>query len=142
MLLTDPLVLRTRRVVRSAFGLDSASLLLAGMVETIYLLLTLYLHSQPMAATTLALWTVLKLLKLSIYLLMAALFASAILSWTNPHTPFGPVLHGITEPFLRPLRRLVPPAGNFDFSVLVLFLLLQLILMLPLAWLELNVLSL
>jgi YggT family protein len=50
------------------------------------------------------------------------------------------VLHSVTEPFLRPLRRLVPAAGSFDFSVLVMFIILELILKLPVAWLESRVL--
>lgn len=136
MLITNPLVLRARRFIPALFGLDTASLLLAAFVEVGYLYATLALHSYPMNVSPLLLWAALKLVKLSVYLLMGALFASALLSWTNPNTPFGPVLHTITEPFLRPLRRFVPASGGFDFSVLVLFLVLQLILKLPVAWLE------
>jgi YggT family protein len=140
MLVTNPLVLRTRRFIPALMGFDTASLLLAGLVEAGYLLATLALHSYPMSALPLLLWAIIKLIKLSIYLLMGALFVSALLSWTNPNTPFAPVLHSVTEPFLRPLRRWVPAAGSVDFSMLVLFLILQLILMLPLAWLESRVL--
>ncbi len=136
MLITNPLVLRVRRFIPALRGLDTASFLLAGLVEAGYLYATLVLHDYPMGVLPLIAWTALKLFKLSVYLLMGTLFASALLSWTNPHTPFGPVLHSVTEPFLRPLRRLVPTAGSFDFSVLVMFIILQLILKLPVAWLE------
>lgn len=136
MLITNPLVLRTRRLIPALFGLDTASLLLAGLMEAGYLLATLGLHSYPMGVLPLLAWTVLKLIKLSLYLLMGSLLVSALLSWTNPNTPFAPVLRSVTEPFLRPLRRWVPAAGSFDFSVLIMFLILQLILMLPVAWLE------
>jgi YggT family protein len=140
MLITNPLVLRARRFIPAIMGLDTASLLLAGLVEAGYLLATLGLHGYPMGALPLLAWTVLKLCKLSVYLLMGVLFVSALLSWTNPNTPFAPVLHSVTEPFLRPLRNRIPAAGSVDFSVLVMFLILQLILMLPLAWLESRVL--
>ena len=140
MLLTNPLVLRVRRFIPALMGFDTASLLLASLVEIGYLYATLALHSYPMAILPLLAWAAIKLFILSIYLLMGALFVSALLSWTNPHTPFGPVLHSVTEPFLRPLRRLVPPAGSFDFSVLVMFIILELILKLPVAWLESRVL--
>ncbi len=136
MLITNPLVLRTRRFIPALMGLDTSSLLLAGLAEAGYLFATLALHNYLMGALPLLVLTVVKLIKLSIYLLMGALFVSAILSWTNPNTPFAPVLYTITEPFLRPLRRWVPVAGGIDFSVLVLFLILQLILILPIAWLE------
>ena len=141
MLLTNPVVLRTRRYIPAMLGLDTASLLLAGLVEAGYLLLTLSLHSYPMGGLALFGWTVVKLCKLSVYLLMGGLFATALLSWTNPHTPFAPILHSMTEPFLRPLRRWVPTASGLDFSVLVLFVILELILKLPLAWLESLVLN-
>jgi YggT family protein len=136
MLITNPLVLRARRFIPAVMGLDTASFLLAYLVEAGYLYATLALHDYPMGALPLIAWTALKLIKLSVYLLMGALFASALLSWTNPNTPFGPVLHSVTEPFLRPLRRLVPTAGSFDFSVLAMFIILQLILKLPIAWIE------
>ena len=138
MLLTNPLVLRARRFIPAMMGLDTASLLLAAIVESGYIFATLALHGYQMGGLTLIAGTVLKLFELSLYLLMGVLFASAILSWTNPHTPFAPVLHSVTEPFLRPLRRLIPPAGSIDFSVLVLFIILEMILKLPLAWLEIQ----
>ena len=140
MLITNPLVLRARRFIPAIMGLDTASFFLASLVEAGYLYATLALHEYPMGLLALLAWTALKLFKLSVYLLMGVLFASALLSWTNPNTPFGPVLHSVTEPFLRPLRRLVPTAGSFDFSVLVMFIILQLILKLPVAWFESRVL--
>lgn len=136
MLLTDPVVLRLRRFVPSAWGLDTATLLLALAVEMLYLFATLLVHTYPVGLLPLFAWTLVKLLKVSVYLLMFALFLQALLSWTNPQSPFAPILNAVTAPFLRPLRRFVPTTGNFDFTVIALFLLCQLILMLPLAWLE------
>ncbi len=37
---------------------------------------------------------------------------------------------GLFEPMLKPIRRVVPPMGNFDWSFLVLYLLIVLIRML------------
>jgi YggT family protein len=76
------------------------------------------------------------LLKYSIYLLIAAVFIQAILSWVNPYSPVAPVLDSLTRPFMLPLRKLVPMVGRVDLSPLVLFLICQIILMLPIAWLE------
>lgn len=136
MLLTNPLVLRARRFIPTAWGLDSATLLLAAIVEMSYLAATLSLHSYPISVLPLFAWTLVKLVKISVYLLMGALFIEALLSWTNPNTPFAAVLNSITRPFLVPFRRLVPQTGGFDFSFLILFFLCQIVLMLPLAWLE------
>jgi len=81
-------------------------------------------------------WTAVKLLKISIYLLVATLLAEAILSWVNPHTPLAPMLAAVNRPFLQPLRRRIPPVGNVDLSPLLLLVVCQLLLMLPVAWFE------
>ncbi|MGC2164721.1 MAG: YggT family protein, partial [Gallionella sp.] len=95
MVLTNFAVLRVRRFVPSAFGLDSATLLLALLVELVYLtgvvsIQEIPLHGLPLPG--LIVLAMVKLLKTSIYLLMAAVFLQAILSWVNPHTPLSPVL--------------------------------------------------
>ena len=55
------------------------------------------------------------------------LFARAIMSWfpVRPGTPWASlygVLLDLTEPLLAPLRKVIPPAGIFDLSFLVLIL--------------------
>ena len=57
---------------------------------------------------------------------LAVLFARAIMSWfpVRPGTPLATlysVLLDLTEPLLAPLRRVIPPAGMFDLSFMVLF---------------------
>ena len=136
MLLTNLLVLPVRRLVPRAWGLDLATLLLAFGVEMIYLGATLYLHHSIISVLPLVLWVLVKLVKISIYLLMGALFIEALLSWTNPDNSLMALLRSMTRPFLKPFQRLVPPAGGFDFSFLILFYLLYIILVLPVGWLE------
>ena len=139
MALTDFIVLRARRFIPAAKGFDTASLLLAFVVEMIYLIAVLWAQGFQFVVfpfSGLLAWTVVKLLKLSLYLLMAALFAQALLSWTNPHTPIAGLLNVVTHPFLTPLRRRIPPLGNIDLTLLVLLILCQLILSVPLGWLE------
>jgi YggT family protein len=132
ILLTNPLVRPTRRIIPSIRMLDTASILLALLVELAFLCATLLLHGHGVGSWLLPVWALLRLLKISIYLLLGALFLEALLSWTNPHAPFAPVLSSLTRPFLRPLRRLVPPKGSLDFSFLILFFLCSLILTVPL----------
>ena len=81
-------------------------------------------------------WSAVKLLKISIYLLMSALVAQAILSWVNPFTPIAPLLAAITYRFLRPLQKVLPLFGNVDLSPLLLLVICQIILLAPLAMLE------
>jgi YggT family protein len=68
---------------------------------------------------------------LNVYLLI--LVARAILSFfpVRPGTglaSFSHVLAQLTEPVIAPVRRIIPPAGMFDLSFLVVFIVIQLIL--------------
>jgi YggT family protein len=77
-----------------------------------------------------------RLIELSLYMLIIAVFVQAIMSWVSPYNPLAGVLSALTRPFLRPLQRRIPPVGNVDLTPLILFVLCQLIIMLPLRWLE------
>ncbi len=141
VILTNPLVLPARRMIPAVRVLDMATLLLAFLVETAYLCAFLWVHDHPLNVWLVPAWALLRLFKISVYLLMGALFLEALMSWTNPHAPFAPVLKSITLPFLRPLRRFVPPAGNLDFSFLILFFLCYVIVALPVDGLEVLIMS-
>jgi YggT family protein len=139
MALTDFLVLRVRRYIPPLRGYDSASLLLALFFEAFYLSAYIWLQGVPaniFPVPGLLVWALVGLLQLSIILLMGSVIAEAILSWVNPHTPFAPLLAAINRPFVTPLRRHIPPLGQFDLSPLLLLIICKLILMLPLAVLE------
>ena len=56
---------------------------------------------------------------------MWMLIISALISWVNPD-PFHPIvrfLHAVTQPMLKPIRRLVPPlGGRVDISPIILII--------------------
>ena len=79
----------------------------------------------PLALAGLA---ALDLFRYSLYLLVFAVIVQVIFSWVNPYAPMAPVLDAMTRPFLRPLRRLIPPVGGFDLTPLVLLVLVQIVL--------------
>jgi YggT family protein len=61
---------------------------------------------------------------LSVYLIVLVL--RAVMSWFpvrsgSPVASINSFLFQITEPLLAPLRRIIPPAGMFDLSFIVLF---------------------
>lgn len=139
MAITDFLVLPLRRHLPSFAGLDSATLLLALLAELLYLTGLFFAqaeitHGFPLAG--LLVLTLVKLLKISIYLLMGAVIIQAILSWVNPYTPVAPLLNAVSHPFLMPLRRIVPLFGNVDLSPLLLLIACQLIVIAPVGMLE------
>ena len=52
----------------------------------------------------------------------------ALMSWVvQSRSPAQMVFHQLTEPFLRPIRRILPDLGGIDLSVLVAFLALNVI---------------
>jgi len=77
-----------------------------------------------------------RLISLTVYMIIGLTVLRAVLSWVNQNTPLMPVVYELTEPFLRPLRRIVPMVGQVDLTPLVLFILCQLVLMVPVMALE------
>lgn len=139
MVLTDFVVLRTRRYIPSFRGLDTTSLLLALLAEGLYLAGLVWVQDVPLndfPFPGMLFLTVVKLFKISLYLLLVAVFAQVILSWVNPYTSIAPLLTAVTQRFLQPLRRILPLVGRIDLSALLLFIICQLILIVPVGMLE------
>ena len=139
---TNFAVLPLRRVVPGVLGLDMASLMVAWLAELLLLLAVAALQGFPFVAAgasvygLFALLAVLKLLRLSVYIFIGVVLIQAILSWVNPYNPLTPLLDSLSRPILRPIQRRMPLVGGVDLSPLVALLLLQLVLIVPLAWLE------
>ena len=86
---------------------------------------------------------VIELIKAALWIVIVAVFVQALLSWIAPDGPLAGVLNALTFPLLAPVRRLVPPIGGaLDLSPLIVIVLAQLVLMLPVAWLEQTVAAL
>lgn len=141
--LTDWAVKPLRRVIPGAGGYDWASLVAAWLTQ-VALIATLYaVFSSGFAAFSgngvlyVLASAAVQLLKTTITLAMVVVIVQAILSWVAPDGPLAGLLNALTFPFLRPLRRVIPPIGGaLDLSPLVLIVVLQLLLMLPVRWLE------
>jgi YggT family protein len=135
---TNWMVVPARRVIPSFAGLDLASLLLAWLLQGLLLYVIYLIAGVDFSSThgigggALVVLALLDLVRFTLYILVFALIVQAVLSWVNPYSPVGPLFDALTRPFLRPIRRFVPPLGNVDLSPLVLIVLLQ-VLLIPLA---------
>jgi YggT family protein len=109
MALTDWAVTPSRRIFPSVFRLDTASIAVA--------------------------WVATALLSLSVLLLSGLMIVQAILSWLNPYHPLQPFFHTMTRSILKPVQNLIPLIGGVDLSPLFVILLLQVLLIGPLAFL-------
>jgi YggT family protein len=128
LLTTGWIVLPARRVIPGLKGLDLATLTLAWAVQALGEWMLLWIAGRSPGLVGLLLVALVDLLRYSLYILIGAVIIQVVFSWINPYTPAAPVLDALTRPFLRPLRRYVPPIGNFDLTPLVLVVLVQVVL--------------
>lgn len=146
--LTDFMVRPARRVVPGLWGLDLATLALAWLAQFLELFLVLQIRGyQPgsqagLAFAALAAMAAVTVAKIGLYVVMVVVIVQAVLSWINPYSPVMPLLNSLTRPFLRAFQRFVPPIGNVDLSPLLVIVLCQLLLMVPVAYLEASLMRL
>lgn len=123
---TNPLLIPMRRLLPSIGKLDTASLVLALLVATGKVITMQLLLSGGVGLSTTLFGAIAVLIKESFSLLFWVVVIRAILSWfSQGRNPMEHLLHQLTEPLLAPIRRIIPPVGGLDMSVLVLLLGLQ-----------------
>jgi YggT family protein len=133
---TNWIVLPARRFVPGLAGLDLATLLLAWVLQAAGVWAqAAILGAEPSGLAVVAVAGV-DLVRYSLYILIFAVFVQVVISWINPDAPLAPLFDMVTRPFLRPVRRYVPPVGRVDLSPLVLLVVLY-VLLIPLAHLRL-----
>ncbi len=120
--LSDWLVKPLRRILPGVGGYDWASLIGAFLVV---LAATSLMALSGWGAEAIFIGAIFRFISWMIYGLMALLIIDAIFSWVNPHAPLAPFVSALNYPLLRPIRRVIPPIGGVDFSVLVALILLQ-----------------
>jgi YggT family protein len=116
--LTSPVIIPLRRVVPSFGRLDTATVLVAFIVQYLGIFLMLLILGTSAAISVIAPTAIVKLVLLSVNLFMFAIFIRIILSWisSGQYNPATAIISTMTEPLLRPVRRLIPPLGGFDIS--------------------------
>lgn len=143
MALTDWAVKPLRKAIPGIGGYDWASLVAAWLVQVAWIVALMALLGSGFKALSggavayVLLAGVLELLKSAIWLMIVVVIVQAVLSWVAPDGPLAGLLNALTFPFLRPLRRVIPPlGGSLDLTPLILIVIFQLVLMLPVRWLE------
>jgi YggT family protein len=140
--LTDWIVKPLRKVLPGFKGIDWASLFATYLFQLLWLLAYHVVFGSGFALSgTSVLFllaaAVLALIRAALWLLIIVVLIQALMSWFAPDGPLAGLLNALTFPFLRPVRRIVPPiGGTLDLSPLIVIVLAQLVLMLPVTWLE------
>lgn len=136
--LTDFVVRPARRVIPGVGGLDVATLVLAWLTELarFWIVLQLQGYAPGAAAGIAPMLAAVQIVRLAVYVVMVAVVVQAVLSWVNPFNPLATLLANVTRPFLRPFQRWVPTIANVDLSPLCVLIACQLLLTVPLTWLD------
>lgn len=125
--ISNPVVIPLRRVVPGLGGIDLATILVAYIVATLkfFTLAALSGESLGLLAFYIGL---LVLLKQAGFLLFVIMIIMAIMSWVvQGYNPTLAIFHQLTEPFLNPIRRIIPNMGGLDLSMIVAFLAMNVI---------------
>ncbi len=138
--LTDWIVIPGRRMIPSIGRLDTTTILVAwGAMLALATLKVLLLErgafGAPMIWPGLLAYSFVEALKLLVYLMIGLLIVQAVISWVSPYHPLRPFFDSLTRPIIRPFQKMIPLIGGVDLSPLFAILALQLVLMLPVAWL-------
>ncbi len=125
---TNPPLLALRRFIPSAGKIDTSSLVLMLALQLLSLILISLLRGMPLVIWPLLVLSVRELVALALNVFLFSIFIQVIISWVNPGTynPVVSLLYSLTEPVLRPCRRLLPPISGLDLSPLVALIAIQL----------------
>ena len=128
---TQPLLKPLRKLIPSFMGLDSASLVLAILVQLLVMALTLMLMGYGVSGflPQLLVWSLIGVTSLFIKVFYFAMIISVILSWVaqGSYNPAVLLVNQICEPLLAPFRKMLPSMGGLDISPIFAFIALNLI---------------
>lgn len=132
---TNPLVIPLRRVIPGFAGLDIATIVLILLVSSSKFIIIPLLNGGPFEPLTALYLGVLFSIKQVGFLLFIVMLVMAVMSWVvQGYNPTQMIFHQLSEPFLTPIRRIVPNIGGLDLSVLIAFLLLNVLNILLSGW--------
>ncbi len=116
--LTNPLLLPLRRIIPAVGRLDTAAIVLMLALEIIGVWLVTRIGAAPLNASQIVLFSITKLLATLLITYFFLIIAAVILSWVGAglRHPVVPLVFQLTEPVMRPIRRVIPPIAGIDLS--------------------------
>ena len=125
---TNPMVVPLRRIVPGLGGIDVATVLLAFIFSILEFVVIPVINGGPIDILSASFFGTLALIKQVGFLLFIIMLVMAIMSWVvQGYNPTMVIFQQLTDPFLRPIRRVVPAIGGLDLSIIVAFLILNVI---------------
>lgn len=129
---TNPVLQPLRRVIPSIGKLDTSAVVVMLALQMLSFVVIALLRGGQLSVPALLILSTAELIGLFLNVLLFSILVQVIISWVNPGTynPAISLLYSLTEPVLRPCRRLIPPISGIDLSPLVALIAIQLIKML------------
>jgi YggT family protein len=126
---TTPPLRLFRRFIPGVAGIDLASIVLLLGLQMLMLWLMHLASGRGINIGGLVVLSLAELISLTLSIYLIAIIAQVILSWLGPqgYNPIAGVLYSLTEPVMRPARRLLPPMSGIDLSPIIVILALQLL---------------
>ena len=122
-----------RRKIPGYLGVDWSSEVALLLVQALEVtLVELIMSGEMLAFSGLIILTVAHLLKTILYIYLFIIIVQVIISWINPdaYNPITMIMYQLSKPILRPVRRSIPSAGGFDFSPLIILVIINLLMIL------------
>ncbi|QIQ21330.1 YggT family protein [Zophobihabitans entericus] len=119
--ITQPIVGPLRRIIPSIGRIDTSIVLVTYIIALIKVIfITTYALKWPVWNMMYLFYGILAMFHALGHLIFWMLLVRAILSWINRgQSPVEDLLAQLTEPLIRPIRRIVPPFGSIDISFMI-----------------------
>ncbi|MEN9434131.1 MAG: hypothetical protein RLZZ422_1720 [Pseudomonadota bacterium] len=134
--LTNPPLVKLRRLIPAVGKLDTAAIVLALLLEIVLQFIIMLIGGSTTSLGNNNIFTVLGLAILSltrtvIWIYIIAIILSVVISWVGNRNsnPIYNLADSLVEPILEPIRRYVPNIAGVDFSYFIALLGLQVVLM-------------
>ena len=126
---TNPPLKPMRRIIPGWGGIDFASVILLIALQIMELFLVNVALGHAVGIGGLFFQSIAELIGLLINIFIGAIIIQVILSWIAPGTynPLIGLVYKISEPALKPFRRIIPPVAGIDFSPLAALIVMQLL---------------
>jgi len=127
--ITDPAIKPFKKILPSIKGIDFATLLVAALIQVFAICLIMLLAGNVVFQTVYLAWALVGLVSMILDIYFFALIAMVIASWIAPYSnhPAMALVTEITDPICRPARKLLPPMGGLDLSIIIVFVSITLI---------------
>lgn len=117
---TNPVLVPLRKVIPGLGGFDLASIILALMVAALKLTVISAMFSGQLEPIGILIGSFFVILKEAFNLVFWIVIIRAIMSWVSQgHNPMEALFSQLTEPMLAPIRKIIPPMGGLDLSIMV-----------------------